>query len=89
MLSIEKSDQFKNELADWNTKLLLVSDKTTKKELEQLINSLIQQVRLLDSCHNDLGITNRISTNTLEFRENILNTRRIIYKKFQEVGQLE
>jgi len=86
MLSIEKSEKFQTEISEWYSRLSLIENELVKKEIEVLLGNLIKQVRLLDNCHNDLGTTNRISTNTLEFRENILNIRRTIYKKFQEVG---
>ena len=86
MLSIEKSEKFQKELNDWTMQLEKVTNENVKKEISLLLNNLVKQVRLLDNCHNDLGTTNRISTNTLEFRQAILEIRKAIHKKFHEVS---
>jgi len=88
-LSIEKSDVFQKEYSSWNMKLEKIQNESIKKELTGLLNSLVKTVRLLDTCHNDLGTANRISANALEFRQSIYELRTNIHKKFQEVEAVE
>lgn len=84
ILSIEKSEVFQHELKEWNDRLSIINNDTIKKEITTLINSLVKQVRLLDSCHSDLGVVNRISSNSMEFKKSINELRISINKKIQE-----
>jgi hypothetical protein len=84
ILSIEKSEVFQNELNDWNHRLELIKNDQVKKEIGALITNLLKQVRLLDSCHSDLGVVNRISSNSIEFKKTINELRISINKKLRE-----
>lgn len=88
-LSIEKSENFQKEYTVWLKKLEKIQNENAKKEISNMLGSLLKTVRLLDGCHNDLGVTNRISANSSEFRQAILELRTSIHKRFQEIESVE
>lgn len=84
VLSIEKSEVFQKELKEWSDRLSSITNENVKKDINLLITNLLKQIRLLDSCHNDLGVVNRISANSMEFKKTINELRIMINKRIKE-----
>jgi hypothetical protein len=84
MFKLSKSETFVNEYKSWHRQIMCIDNETTKKSLLSLLQELVDEVKRLDSKHQDLYTTFRIPSNVDENKLKISEIRKNIKKKLIE-----
>lgn len=72
------SERFQKEYAEFSRILNEIDDNETKKRLDNLLNSLVREVRAIDSKHEELLMSNKLPTAIEDSKTNLLETRKKI-----------
>ena len=83
MMSLLNSDRFRNEYKQFQTQIESISDESAKKELSELLGKLVNEVRKLDSMHQELGMRPRLPTGSDETKSRIIELRKQIQTKLK------
>ena len=78
-----KNPRFLNEYKEFKEKIDRITDDSVQKELSVLLNSLVNQVKKIDSFHVDFAFKNP-NNELMEVRSDIVSTRKKIYNKIKE-----
>lgn len=79
-MQIFKSERFTKEYTKISKYISECTNETIKKELRELLNELVLNVKKIDQIHHDLTVTNRLGGNNTESRDKILEIRKKIFK---------
>ena len=82
-MSLLNSDRFRNEYKQFQTQIESISDESAKKELSELLGKLVNEVRKLDSMHQELGMRPRLPTGSDETKSRIIELRKQIQTKLK------
>ena len=83
-ISIEKSERFQNEYQNFAQRIKNISDLKIKTDLELELQKLLQEVRKLDSNHNNIMTQNTLSDMVDESRFYIAEIRKKIVKTLKD-----
>lgn len=85
MLSLRQSPAFQKEYSNWKSQINEIADnEQLKKELSSLLSELVSQVNFLDTQHQDLSINNRLSNQSTEAKDRLLEIRKTIDRKLKD-----
>lgn len=85
MLSLKQSPAFQKEYSTWKSQINEITDNDQlKKELSSLLGELVSQVNFLDTQHQDLSVNNRLSNQSTESKDRLLEIRKTIDKKLKD-----
>lgn len=88
MFKLLKSEKFITEYKQWYDRAVKVENEEAKKSLILLLQNLVEEVKTIDSKHQDLFTTHRIPTNVDENKQKIIDIRKKIEKKLAECERL-
>lgn len=88
MFNLEKSKEFQEEYINFKNKINKINNDKVKEELYALLNALHNEVKKIDIQHNEVVISHRIPTATVETRNNIIKIRQKISEKIEEAKHL-
>jgi len=88
MFNLEKSKEFQEEYINFKNKINKINNDKVKEELYALLNALLNEVKKIDIQHNEVVISHRIPTATVETRNNIIKIRQKISEKIEESKHL-
>lgn len=80
-MQLSKSNQFQNEFKNFSDRVSRISNERIKKELEEDLRSLVNEVRMLDQLHQDLLFQKNLSGSTADSKNKLLEIRKRIAKK--------
>jgi hypothetical protein len=78
---LEKNERFQNEYRSFSDRISKVHNEKIKRELEDDLRSLTNEVRLLDQLHQDLLFQKNLSNSTADSKNKIIDLRKKISKK--------
>ena len=78
-MKISDSKQFLNEVESFRTRISLIDDDQTKKELSAILGKLIQEVNYIDFQHSELSLTKRLPENINTSRDAISKYRKKLH----------
>jgi len=84
MFKLIKTEKFINEYNQWHSRIVKIENNTARESLVTLLQELVNEVKKLDSKHQDLFTTYRIPTNVEENKTKIAEIRKKIEKKLNE-----
>jgi hypothetical protein len=84
MLELIKSQRFQEELQRYREKIKNISNESVKKELENLINKLIKEVKMLDNYHQQLNTGKSLPIHAADTKNQISQLRKLINKKIED-----
>lgn len=76
-----KNERFQAEYKSFSDRILNVKDEKIKKELEDDLKSLANEVRLIDQFHQDLLFQKNLSNSVGDSKSKIIDIRKRISKK--------
>jgi recombinational DNA repair protein RecR len=88
MFKLERSKEFEEEYQSFKDKIISIDNVQAKEELFALLNALLNEVKKIDIQHNEVIISHRISSATVETRNNIIKLRQRINEKIEESKNL-
>lgn len=88
MFNLERSKEFQEEYQIFKEKIHRINNAQAKEELFALLNALLNEVKKIDIQHNEVTISHRIPTATVETRINIIKIRQRINEKIEESKNL-
>lgn len=88
MFNLERSKEFQEEYQAFKEKINRINDIRVREELFALLNALHNEVKKIDIQHNEVTISHRIPTATVETRNNIIKIRQKITEKIEEAKHL-
>ncbi len=88
MFKLLKTEKFLAEYRQWHDKIIRVQNADAKRDLLALLQNLVEEVKTIDSKHQDLFTTYRIPTNVEENKNKIVDIRKKIKKKLIECERL-
>lgn len=80
-MQVSKSSQFQTEFKNFSDRVAKITNERIKKEVEDDLRSLLNEVRLLDQLHQDLLFQKNLSGSASDSKNKILDIRRRIAKK--------
>ena len=80
-MQLSKSSQFQNEFKNFSDRASKITNERIKKEVEEDLRSLVNEVRLLDQFHQDQLFQKNLSGSATDSRNKILDIRKRIAKK--------
>jgi hypothetical protein len=83
-MRLEKSERFIKEYTEFNHKISKISDDRIKKDMIQLLNQLLGEVREIDRKHQDLIMASSVLGSSSEHREKLLTLRKKIVSRIDE-----
>lgn len=86
-MQLIKHPRFQQEYKQWSDKINQISEEKTKLELTRLLTQLVNEVRKIDSHHNEMLGRTSLDMTINETRKNISDLRKKIHKKLQECDE--
>jgi len=83
-MRLEKNERFIKEYDEFNRKISKISDERIKKDMINLLNQLLGEVREIDRKHQDLIISSSILGSSTENREKLNSLRKKIVTRIDE-----
>ena len=83
-MRLEKNERFIKEYTEFNQKVSKISDERIKKDMIQLLNQLLGEVREIDRKHQDLIVSSSIVGSSTENREKLNSLRKKIVTRIEE-----
>jgi hypothetical protein len=83
-MRLEKSERFVKEYTEFNQKVSKISDDRIKKDMIQLLNQLLGEVREIDRKHQDLVLASSVLGSSTENREKLQVLRKKIVTRIEE-----
>jgi hypothetical protein len=80
MLELIKSQRFQEEYQTYQTKIEKISDENIKNQATVLLKTLVNEIKKLDSQHQDMFSGNQIPMGLGDARNNITSIRKKIDK---------
>ncbi len=74
-MKLEHSEQFKKDLNRYRSALKRMPTVKSKNQLEYLIQTLISEIRYLDSQHDELNISKTLPSTVVDSRSKISSVR--------------
>lgn len=84
MISLLRSERFQNEYNSFKTKIDAITNTSVKAELEVLLNTLVSEVKLLDSQHQDIASSKNLVTTNNDIKGKIADIRKKIDSKLDD-----
>ncbi len=85
---LEKTERFQADLKKFSRVVELIPDNQEREEFQKLLNSLIFEVKRLDTMFVDMVYSNQITSTGKELKENIADTRKKIEKKISRYSKM-
>jgi len=85
MLSLLKNERFLSEYKQWKMKIDSLGEGVQKKELQDLMNKLINEVKRLDTFHEELVISHKLPMDMQESKLRISEIRKKIQKRINDI----
>ena len=79
-MQILNSPKFREEYQKISDYIETIEDQNKKTEMKRLLQELISNVKKIDINHSDIVISGRLSDDTSETRQKILEIRKKIFK---------
>ena len=76
MLTILRSEKFQKDYEDYKTAISLLTNPDTKKRADQLLTKLVNEVKFIDSRHQELFLTGNTPARLDESKMNIASIRK-------------
>jgi hypothetical protein len=76
MLTILRSEKFQKDYEDYKTAISLLTNPDTKKRADQLLTKLVNEVKIIDSRHQELFLTGNVPSRLDESKLNIASIRK-------------
>jgi len=83
-MQLSKSPRFVQEYEDFKNKIEKISSPEKKRELTDLLNQLVNEVRALDNKHNEVSQFSRLPTSVTDIRENLLAIRKTLSSRLSD-----
>ncbi len=84
-MQLSKSPRFLQEYEDFKNKIDKVSNPDKKKELIDLLNQLVNEVRALDNKHNEISQFSKLPSSVGDIRESLFNIRKALTSRLANV----
>lgn len=85
-MQLSKSPRFLQEYEDFKNKIDKVSNPDKKKELVDLLNQLVNEVRALDNKHNEISQFSKLPSSVGDIRESLFNIRKALTSRLNNVN---
>lgn len=83
MMSLINSDRFRAEYKQFQTQIESITDESAKKELIDLLGKLVNEVRKLDTMHQELNMRPRLPSGSADSKSSIQELRKQIQTKLK------
>jgi len=83
-ISLMNSPRFQQEYTSWQQKIAEVQDLRVKTDLERQLQALVQEVKKIDSAHNNMMTKNTIPDAVNDSRNNLQSLRKKITRTLQD-----
>lgn len=87
MLSLLKNERFQTEYKEWKSKIDSMSETVQKKELQELLNKLVNEVKRLDTFHEELMRSHNLPMGMEETKSRISEIRKKIHKRISDIRE--
>lgn len=84
-MQLSKSPRFLQEYENFKNKIEKVSSPDKKKELIDLLNQLVNEVRALDNKHNEVAQFSKLPSSVSDIRENLQSIRKTLSSRLSSV----
>lgn len=84
-MQLSKSPRFLQEYEDFKNKIDKISNPDKKKELTDLLNQLVNEVRALDNKHNEISQLSRLPSSVGDIRESLFNIRKTLSSRLNNI----
>jgi DNA repair ATPase RecN len=84
-MQLSKSQRFLQEYEDFKNKIEKVSSPEKKKELIDLLNQMVNEVRALDNKHNEISQFSKLPSSVGDIRENLFNIRKTLSNRLSSI----
>ena len=84
MLELFKSPRFQEEYQGYKEKIKKISNDSAKKELDILLNKLVNEVKMLDGFHQQMLSNKTLPIGASDAKNRIVELRKAIVKKIEE-----
>jgi hypothetical protein len=88
-MQISQNERFQKEIKTIKDSLGKIPSEHIKKEIQNLLSELINQVRILDSHHSNIINTKTLSDSAGGTRDRILELRKKIFKTLKDLNLIE
>ncbi len=85
-MQLSKSPRFLQEYEDFKNKIEKVSNPDKKKELVDLLNQLVNEVRALDNKHNEISQFSKLPSSVGDIRESLFNIRKALTSRLNNIN---
>lgn len=84
-MQLSKSPRFLQEYNEFKNKISKVSNPEKQKELNDLLNQLVNEVRALDNKHNEISQFSKLPSSVEDIRESLKNIRKTLSSRLSSV----
>lgn len=84
-MQLSKSPRFLQEYEEFKTKISKVSNPEKQKELIDLLNQLVNEVRALDNKHNEISQFSKLPSSVEDVRESLKNIRKTLSSRLSSI----
>jgi hypothetical protein len=77
-MQLSKSPKFLQEYEEFKNKINKISNPDKKRELTDLLNQLVNEVRALDNKHAEITQFSKLPSSVSDIRENLFNIRKTL-----------
>lgn len=86
-MNLLKNPNFINEYRAWSNQISRIENLDIKKEMSSMLVKLLDEVKKIDTFHNELNIRPNIDPSISESRQTIFNLRNKILEKLKEYNE--
>lgn len=84
-MQLSKNPRFLQEYEDFKNKIDKISNPDKKKELTDLLNQLVNEVRALDNKHNEISQFAKLPSSVGDIRESLFNLRKTLSNRLNNI----
>jgi predicted nuclease with TOPRIM domain len=81
---LEKSERFTKEYRDFSDRISKIDNEKVKKELVELLNRLLAEVRSIDRQHEDIIAGIKLPSRVNDHRDSVVDIRKKIIKRLED-----
>lgn len=86
-MQLSKSQRFLKEYEDFKNKISKISNPDKRKELTDLLNQLINEVKALDNKHNEITQMSRMPSSVSDIRESLSSIRKTLHSRLDDYNR--
>jgi hypothetical protein len=83
-MQLSKNENFLREYREFSSKIERITDPGIKKDLSNLLNKLMLEVKAIDKQHEDIFVGNKITDSIADHRDNLKSLRKKISSKLED-----